>query len=101
MNANIRLHRQTYTGIALCSLTLLHVWRSILFSCVSFSWIFIQRQYTIIIAGDFEWPLAIKWSNERHINVTLSAKYQTLVFTPAGYVMLCYAMLCICDLGID
>lgn len=49
VNANIRLHR--YTAIALCVLTVLHVW-SILFPCVFHGW------SAKIIAGRFEYPLS-------------------------------------------
>ena len=49
VNANIRLH--VYNGIALCVLTLLHVW-SILFPCIF-------HGYTAkVILGNFEWPVS-------------------------------------------
>lgn len=49
VNANIRLHM--YNGIALCVLTLLHVW-SILFPCIF-------HGYSVkVIPGQFEWFLS-------------------------------------------
>jgi len=49
VNANIRLH--TSNGIALCVLTLLHVW-SILFPCI------FHGYSATVVPGKFEWPLS-------------------------------------------
>lgn len=49
VNANIHMHR--WNGIALCILTLLHVW-SILFPCV------FHGYEAKLVLGQFEWPLS-------------------------------------------
>lgn len=49
VNANIRMHR--WNGIALCVLTLLHVW-SILFPCL------FHGYKAKVVPGKFEWPVS-------------------------------------------
>ena len=49
VNANLRMHR--WNGIALCVMTLLHVW-SILFPCICHGY------QPLLVPGQFEWPLS-------------------------------------------
>lgn len=49
VNANIRMHR--WNGIALCVMTLLHVW-SIIFPCI------FHGYKPLLIPGHFEWPVS-------------------------------------------
>jgi hypothetical protein len=52
VNANNRLHQ--WNGIALCTLTLLHVW-SILLPCLTHGY------KATVVVGNFEWPLSERY----------------------------------------
>jgi hypothetical protein len=54
INANVRMHR--WNGIALCILTVIHVW-SILFPCVFHGYV------AKVVPGHFEWPLSERTPN--------------------------------------
>jgi len=49
VNANLRMH--AWSGVALCALTLLHIW-TILLPCVTHGY------GAVVVPGKFEWPLS-------------------------------------------